>query len=222
MKLTVRDKIIIGIVGLVMILYTGFQTFWKPCIANVTGLENKRAELKGLIVDKAPIDKQIETLEREEAELLAKVSDSSINSVAITKEEFLVFLGINTVNNGAKLQRFYDFGIKNKDDIWQTTYDLEVAGTAYGINKLLNDIKDLGMQCKFSSFSFRQNADNQFLTRTFDELTKLPWFAEQKGGKDEGKDFPVSNEMRLAFTMCFMSLDEPFSADISCNRGVEE
>ena len=59
-------------------------------------------------------------------------------------------------------------------------FNFEIKGNSVNINNVLEDIKNMGIKCSFGSFSYRQDKDNDYLKRFFDDLSELPWYKEKK------------------------------------------
>ena len=102
-----------------------------------------------------------------------------------TNEEFLVFLGDSAKENNVVVSGFNDLGTQEKDGIYRTVFDFELKGNSVDINKVLEDINNMGIKCSFGSISYRQNEGYDYLKRFFDDLSELPWYKEKEDEEEK-------------------------------------
>lgn len=201
MTITFRDKIILIILGFALGIYAGYQTLWVPSSARIAELEKDKQSIEGLAGDLEPLFKETERLKEAEKEAMESVNNIKKLSggLTATKEEFLVFLGESAEVNNVTVSGFNELGTKVKDGIYRTSFDFELKGNSVDINKVLEDINNIGIKCSFGSVSYRQNEDYDYLKRFFDDLTELPWFKEKEDepSKQEEQDESVKEESSL-------------------------
>ena len=186
MTLTFRDKVILLLIILALGVYFGYQALWIPASYKIVQLEENKQSIQKLSGDIAPLLKETERLRKAEKE--AKDSVNNIKSLSggltATNEEFLVFLGDSAKENNVLVSGFNDLGTTATDGIYRTVFDFELKGSSVDINKVLEDINNMGIKCSFGSVSYRQNESYDYLMRFFDDLTQLPWYKE----KDEEEE----------------------------------
>ena len=189
MTLTFRDKIILLVLIFAVGIYFGYQALWIPSAAKIAELEKNKQSIQNLAGDLEPLLKETERLKKAEKE--AKDSVNNIKSLSggltATNEEFLVFLGNSAKENNVTVSGFNDLGTEAKDGIYRTVFDFELKGSGADINKVLEDINNIGIKCSFGSVSYRQNESYDYLKRFFDDLSELPWYKE-KDDKEEKAD----------------------------------
>lgn len=187
MTLTFRDKIILLVLIFGVCIYGGYKVLWVPGIAKVTALEEKKQSVENLAGDLEPLLKETEKLKKAEKE--AKESVNNIKSLSggltATNEEFLVFLGDSAKENNVMVSGFNELGTEVKDGIYRTILDFELKGNGADINKVLEDINNMGIKCSFGSVSYRQNEAYNYLKRFFDDLSELPWYKEEEPEADD-------------------------------------
>ena len=190
MTLTFRDKIILVILIFAIGIYFGYQILWIPNNAKIAELEESKQSINGLAGDLDPLLKETELLKRAEKEAMESVNNIKMLSggLTATKEEFLVFLGKSAEGNNVTVSGFNELGTKVKDGIYRTSFDFELKGSSVDINKVLEDINNIGIKCSFGSVSYRQNEEYDYLKRFFDDLTELPWFKEKEDEETDKKD----------------------------------
>ncbi|NLB80033.1 MAG: hypothetical protein GX800_00115 [Clostridiaceae bacterium] len=218
MKLTVRDKVIILILLLVMVIYGGYQMLWLPLGTKISKLEITKSQIEGLTADITPLLKQSEALRAEQSRLEKSVDDiKTTQSKTLAKEEFLVYLGKSAASNGVKHLSFNDFGFEENGGIYKAKFDFEIQGGATNINSILSAIDQMDVKYSVSSLSYRQAKDYDYLRRFFDSMTKLPWYQtaeEQQEEIQEPSDESISNnDMRLAVTVSFFMFEKPDSSN---------
>lgn len=217
MKLTVRDKVIVLILLLSMVIYGGYQMLWLPLGTKISELETSKSQIQGLTADITPLLKQSETLSAEKNRLEKSVDDIKVTkSKILTKEEFLLYLGKYATSNGVKLLTFNDFGTEEKGGIYKAKFDFELQGSAANINGILSAVDQMDVKYSVASLSYRQAKDYGYLKRFFDSVTKLPWYKEAEKTEEQQEeiqappDESISNsDMRLAVTISFFMFEKP-------------
>lgn len=200
MTLTFRDKVILLVIALAVGVYFGYQALWIPADAKITELKENKQSIQSLAGDLEPLLKETEHLKKAEKD--AKDSVNNIKKLSggltATKEEFLVFLGDSSKKNNVTVSGFNELGTEVKNGIYRTVFDFELKGNSVDINKILEDINNIGIKCSFGSFSYRQNEGYDYLKRFFDELTELHWYKEkeEEEQKDNAKDDKKSEETK--------------------------
>lgn len=201
MTLTFRDKVILLLLILAMGIYFGYQALWIPASGKIAELEENKQSIQKLSGDIEPLLKETERLKKEEKD--AKDCVNNIKSLSggltATNEEFLVFLGESAKENNVLVSGFNDLGTTAKDGIYRAIFDFELKGSSVDINKVLEDINNMGIKCSFGSVSYRQNESYDYLVRFFDDLTELPWYKEKEeeeksDEKQEHKEEPQDTE----------------------------
>ena len=181
MTLTLRDKIILIILGFAVGIYVGYQVLWIPATSKVMDLVENKQAIQKLSGDLEPLLKETEKLKI--AEKKAKDTVSNIKSLSggltATNEEFLVFLGNSAKENNVNVSGFNELGTEVKNGIYRTAFDFQLKGNSIDINKVLEDINNIGIKCSFGSISYRQDAEYDYLKRFFDDLSELPWYKEK-------------------------------------------
>lgn len=187
MTLTFRDKVILLVLALALGVYFGYQALWIPATAKIAELEENKQSIQNIAGDLEPLLKETERLKKAEKE--AKESVNNIKSLSggltATNEEFLVFLGDSAKENNVIVSGFNDLGTEAKDGIYRTVFDFELKGSSVDINKVLEDINNMGIKCSFGSISYRQNEGYDYLKRFFDDLSELPWYKEKEDEEEK-------------------------------------
>lgn len=190
MTLTFRDKIILLVLTLAFGIYAGYQLLWIPANAKVAELKENKQSIQNLAGDLEPLLKETERLKKAEKE--AKDSVNNIKRVSggltATNEEFLVFLGDSAKENNVTVSGFNELGTEAKDGIYRTVFDFELKGNSVDVNKVLEDINNMGIKCSFGSISYRQNEGYDYLKRFFDDLSELPWYKEKEDEEENKAD----------------------------------
>lgn len=190
MKMTMRDRIIVLMLLLSVVICGGYQTLWMPANAKIAALEKSKAEVQGLTADISPLLKQSEAMNQEKERLQKSVDDIKMESgKTLTKEEFLLYLGKCTTENGIKLVGFNDLGTEESNGIYKAKFDFQLQGSAVNINNTLSNIDSMGVKYSVGSMSYRQLADYDYLRRFFDNKTDLPWYKEPEK-KEEQQEQP--------------------------------
>ena len=211
MTLTFRDKIILLVLAFAVCVYGGYKSLWISNAEKITALEQNKQSIKNLAGDLEPLKEEKSRLEKAEKE--AKDSVNNIKKLSggltATNEEFLVFLGDSAKENNVAVSGFNELGTEVKGGIYRTVFDFELKGNSVDINKVLEDINNMGIKSSFGSISYRQNEGYDYLKRFFDDLSELPWYKEkddeeQKQDKvenvDEHKEKTVITEKPLSKT----------------------
>ena len=134
-----------------------------------------------------PLDKIFTTIGNMQngVSLLLHTADNKLflldkNGITATNEEFLVFLGNSAKENNVAVSGFNELGTEVKGGIYRTVFDFELKGSSVDINKVLEDINNMGIKCSFGSVSYRQNEGFDYLKRFFDDISELPWYKEKE------------------------------------------
>lgn len=182
MTLTFRDKIILLVLAFAVGIYVGYQALWVPATAKIAELEQNKQSIQNLAGDLEPLKEQTERLKQQEKEVKESVNNIKglSGGLTATNEEFLVFLGDSAKENNVVVSGFNDLGTQEKDGIYRTVFDFELKGSSVDINKVLEDINNIGIKCSFGSVSYRQNEGYDYLKRFFDDLSELPWYKEKE------------------------------------------
>ena len=187
MTLTFRDKIILLVLAFAVGIYVGYQALWIPATAKIAELEQNKQSIQNLAGDLEPLKEQTEKLKQQEKEIKESVNNIKglSGGLTATNEEFLVFLGDSAKENNVVVSGFNDLGTQEKDGIYQTVFDFELKGNSVDINKVLEDINNMGIKCSFGSISYRQNESYDYLKRFFDDLSELPWYKEKEDEEEK-------------------------------------
>lgn len=169
MTLTIRDKIILLVLAFLVIGYAGYQTLWIPGTAKIIELEENKKSIQNLAGDLEPLLKEAERLKKTEKEVREKAENikNLSGGLTATNEEFLVFLGNTAEENNVLVSGFNDLGTSVNDGIYRTVFDFELKGNSVDINKVLEDINNMGIKCSYGSISYRQNEGYDYLKRFF-------------------------------------------------------
>lgn len=180
MTVTLRDKFILLVLAFMIIVYGGYKAIYIPTSAKIASLEENKAEIEGQSGDITPLKKESERLSNEKKKLKDSVDNIKKLSggLTVTNEEFLVFLGRTAAENDVAVSGFTDLGTTDADGIYRSVFDFELKGSSIDINKVLEDINNIGIKCSYGSISFRQNEQYDYLKRFFDDLSDLPWYKE--------------------------------------------
>ena len=192
MTLTLRDKIILLMLAFGVCIYAGYQALWIPNAGKIAELEENKQSIQNLAGDLEPLIKETESLKKAEKEVKDSVNNikSLSGGLTATNEEFLVFLGDSAKENGVIVSGFNDLGTDVKDGIYRTVFDFELKGNSVDINKVLEDINNMGIKCSFGSVSYRQNEGYDYLKRFFDDLSELPWYKEKEDEEEKNDEQP--------------------------------
>ena len=193
MKLCMRDKIIITVIGAVILFFIGYKLIFVPTGNKIAELHTEKSQVEGLSSDITPIVEQTNKLKEREKKLIESVDNIKTldGGLTATNEEFLVFLGDSARQNNVDVIGFNDLGTNELDGIYTATYDFELRGNTVDINKVLEDINNIGIKCSYGSVSFRQNEEFDYLRRFYDDITDLPWYKEPtEDEKKKTEDVP--------------------------------
>lgn len=198
MTVTLRDKFILLVLAFALLAYGGYKTLWIPATEKIALLEQNKSEVEGQSGDITPLEEKSEKLRSEEKKLKDSVDNIKKLSggLTTTNEEFLVFLGKSAEENNVAVSGFTDLGTTDTDGIYRSTFDFELKGSGADINKVLEDINNIGIKCSYGSVSFRQNEKYDYLKRFFDDLSDLPWYKEPEKD-DAANDAETIPEIKL-------------------------
>ena len=202
MTLTFRDKIILLVLAFAVGIYVGYQALWVPATAKIAELEENKQSIQNLAGDLEPLLEETERLKKAEKEVKDSVNNikSLSGGLTATNEEFLVFLGDSAKENNVIVSGFNDLGTEAKDGIYRTVFDFELKGSSVDINKVLEDINNMGIKCSFGSISYRQNEGYDYLKRFFDDLSELPWYKEKEDEEEKTDEQQEQQETSKAET----------------------
>ena len=202
MTLTFRDKIILLVLAFAIGIYVGYQALWIPATAKIAELEENKQSIQNLAGDLEPLLEETERLKKAEKEVKDSVNNikSLSGGLTATNEEFLVFLGDSAKENNVIVSGFNDLGTEAKDGIYRTVFDFELKGSSVDINKVLEDINNMGIKCSFGSISYRQNEGYDYLKRFFDDLSELPWYKEKEDEEEKTDEQQEQQETSKAET----------------------
>lgn len=180
MKVTPRDKVLL----FVLLLCGGLSCFYNyvfaPLEERVDTLQTVKVDIQGFASDVAPLLDQAKKLKEEKDRL--KTGVENIRTLAqdstATNEEFLLFLGEKTAENQVAVTGFNELGTEHENGIYKTYFDFELKGNTVDINKVLEDIDNMGIKYSVGSYSFRQDETFDYLKRFYDDMTKFPWYKE--------------------------------------------
>lgn len=198
MTITLRDKFILLVLAFALLAYGGYKALWIPATEKIALLEQNKSEVEGQSGDITPLEEKSEKLRSEEKKLKDSVDNIKKLSggLTTTNEEFLVFLGKAAEENNVAVSGFTDLGTTDTDGIYRSTFDFELKGSGADINKVLEDINNIGIKCSYGSVSFRQNEKYDYLKRFFDDLSDLPWYKEPEKD-DAANDAETIPEIKL-------------------------
>lgn len=198
MTVTLRDKFILLVLAFALLAYGGYKTLWIPATEKIALLEQNKSEVEGQSGDITPLEEKSEKLRSEEKKLKDSVDNIKklSSGLTTTNEEFLVFLGKSAEENNVAVSGFTDLGTTDTDGIYRSTFDFELKGSGADINKVLEDINNIGIKCSYGSVSFRQNEKYDYLKRFFDDLSDLPWYKEPEKD-DAANDAETIPEIKL-------------------------
>lgn len=198
MTVTLRDKFILLVLAFALLAYGGYKALWIPATEKIALLEQNKSEVEGQSGDITPLEEKSEKLRSEEKKLKDSVDNIKKLSggLTTTNEEFLVFLGKSAEENNVAVSGFTDLGTTDTDGIYRSTFDFELKGSGADINKVLEDINNIGIKCSYGSVSFRQNEKYDYLKRFFDDLSDLPWYKEPEKD-DAANDAETIPEIKL-------------------------
>ena len=198
MTVTLRDKFILLVLAFALLAYGGYKALWIPATEKIALLEQNKSEVEGQSGDITPLEEKSEKLRSEEKKLKDSVDNIKKLSggLTTTNEEFLVFLGKSADENNVAVSGFTDLGTTDTDGIYRSTFDFELKGSGADINKVLEDINNIGIKCSYGSVSFRQNEKYDYLKRFFDDLSDLPWYKEPEK-EDAANDAEIIPEIKL-------------------------
>lgn len=198
MTVTLRDKFILLVLAFALLAYGGYKALWIPATEKIALLEQNKSEVEGQSGDITPLEEKSEKLRSEEKKLKDSVDNIKKLSggLTTTNEEFLVFLGKSAEENNVAVSGFTDLGTTDTDGIYRSTFDFELKGSDADINKVLEDINNIGIKCSYGSVSFRQNEKYDYLKRFFDDLSDLPWYKEPEKD-DAANDAETIPEIKL-------------------------
>ena len=187
MTLTFRDKVILLILAFAACIYVGYQALWIPATAKIAELEENKLSIQNLAGDLEPLKDETDRLKKAEKEVKESVNNikNLSGGLTATNEEFLVFLGDSAKENNVTVSGFNDLDTTQKDGIYRTVFDFELKGSSVDINKVLEDINNMGIKCSFGSISYRQNEGYDYLKRFFDDMSELPWYKEKEDEEEK-------------------------------------
>lgn len=189
MTFTLRDRMIVFVLAFLLGIYGAYKLIWVPTELKIEQLEEKKTSVEGLAGDITPLIEKSEQLKKEEMKLKESVENIKLLSGGrtTTNEEFLVFLGNSSKENNVDVTGFNDLGTTNNGGIYKAVFDFELKGKSTDINKVLEDMSNIGIKCSVGSVSYRQNEQFDYLKRFFDNISELPWYKEPEETEKEEK-----------------------------------
>lgn len=189
-KLSLRDKIILLVVAVALVIYGGYNFLYTPTNASIDSLNEQITTLKGQIGDTTPLDAKLKEFETQSSDVLKKINEikSSEGTKSLNKQDFLVFLGNECSKNSVELVKFNDFGVKEETNgVWKMQLDFELRGSMTNLNKICENINKIGVKYSVGGMSLRQNNNYPYLARFFDDISKLEWYKDPTEPKTEDK-----------------------------------
>jgi len=179
-KLTVRDKCILLMMILSLVSYGGYRFLWLSVNAEIQSKTQQEQQLKGKVGDGAPLKKQITELQAQEKELTENIEQHKLlqGGKSLNKEDFLTFLTDECAKNYAELVKFNDLRMKEDGGTWKAQYDFELRGSLSALNSVCQSIDKIDIRYSVGGFSLRQNDTHNYLTRFFDDGTRLEWYKD--------------------------------------------
>lgn len=180
MKLSNRDRIIVAILLMAVVIYGGYNYIWTPLGTNLTALKEEKTKAAELSKDITPLVKETEKLTLENNKMRDYVENARLASgnLTATNEDFLVFLGDSAAQKGVSVTGFKNLEYKEENGIYKAVFDFELRGSAKGINEVVSDMADMGIKCSVGSMSYRKSGEYDYLKRFFDDLSDLKWYKE--------------------------------------------
>lgn len=187
MKIKFRNKAIALLLLTVFVIYAVFNYIVFPANKEVDKLKNEKEKVEAMLSDIEPLLKETEEKQEKKEEVyekydLIKFAEASKTA---TSEEFLVYIGKSAETNNVKVTGFSDLGNTFEDGIYRACYDIELSGTPFAINHVLQDLDTMGIECSVGSVSFRQDKEYDYLKRFFDSETNLNWYTEPEEEEKE-------------------------------------
>jgi hypothetical protein len=163
---------------------------YLPTNNNISALNGQIETLKGQIGDTTPLDEklqQLNTKKETDSKRIAEIKELE-KGKSINKQEFLMFLGKECNSNLVDLINFNDLGVTQTDnEIWKVQFDFELRGNMANLNKVCENINNIGVKYAVGGLSLRQNENYPYLTRFFDDISKLEWYKDPVPPLEEEK-----------------------------------
>lgn len=196
MKLTVRDRLILCVVAILIGVFGCAKLIWQPLSSKIIAMKNERAELKLTLTDKSPLEQTLKQLHIDNESLTKQISKikGADTAKTLTKEEFLVFISNAAQKNDAEIIRFNDLGMENQNGVWKATFDFQIRGTLSNINTICEKIDMTGIRYSIGSMSLRQNEKYPYLERSFDQFSNLEWYIDPVKPKEDSQDITPNEE----------------------------
>ena len=190
MKMSVRDRLILCIVAVVIGAFGYVKLVWQPMNDKIIEMKNEKSDLKLTLTDKSPLEQKRKQLHNDNEALVKQIFEikGADTAKALTKEEFLVFISDAAKKSNADIIKFNDLGMENENGIWKTTFDFCIRGTLKNINAVCERIDMTGLRYSIGSMSLRQNEQYPYLERSFDHFSNLEWYADPIQPKENGQE----------------------------------
>ena len=194
-KLTIRDKCILLIMILCLSTYAGYHFLWTPVNTQIESKAQQELELKGKVGDGTPLKNQITDLQTQDKELTENIDQHKLlqGSKALNKEDFLTFLTDECAKSHAELVKFNDLGTKEDSGTWKAQFDFELRGSLSSLNSVCQAIDKINIHYSIGGFSLRQNNTHDYLTRFFDNSTRLEWYKDDTPKPEQSPKSDIMN-----------------------------
>jgi hypothetical protein len=85
--------------------------------------------------------------------------------------------------------RFNDLGcIRDADDVWKVRLDFELRGSLNSLNQVCKAIDDINIRYSVGGLSLRKNDNQAYLSRFFDDISRLEWYKDEAIDKVEAPE----------------------------------
>lgn len=199
-RIKIRDKCILLTVLLCLLAYAGYNYILLPVNSQTHSKTQQAAELKDKVQDGRPLKNQIKQLQSDDAKLTEIIEQNKhiTGNKSLNKEDFLTFLTNECTRGNAELIKFSDLGINESGDKWKAQFDFELRGTLEALNNVCQAIDKIGISYSVGGFSLRQNNKNDYLSRYFDNNTKLEWYRYDEPELEELTNQEDSSYLEIA------------------------
>jgi hypothetical protein len=172
---------------------------YLPTNSNISALNEQIEALKGQIGDTTPLDEKIELLNSQKANVSKRISEIKEieKGKSLNKQEFLMFLGKECNSNLVELINFNDLGeTQTANEIWKVQFDFELRGNMANLNKVCEDLNNIGVKYSVGGLSLRQNENYPYLIRFFDDISKLEWYKDSVLASEEEKTDEIIDDTK--------------------------
>jgi hypothetical protein len=153
---------------------------WLPLNTKIQTKTHQETELKGKVQDGEPLKNQVASLQSEDTKLTEILEQNKLlhGDKALNKEDFLTFLTDECIQNNTDLIKFNDLGTTEDLGKWKAQFDFELRGTLSALNNVCQAIDKIDIRYSIGGFSLRQNGEHEYLSRYFDNNTRLEWYKD--------------------------------------------